>query len=294
MNPDGVIHGNYRCNLSGVDLNRHWEAPNPFKHPTTHAVKRWMHALAQQRPILLYTDFHGHSTMKNFCLYGCSEENEGGVKPVKEEEIPDVKHSHVAIQNREMEMGIDSFHSKGSSAGAAVMANGWKGKERIFPMMLAARAPDYFPFSACKFSVLKKKRSSARVVFWRELRIWNSFTMEASFCSSSSGPLKGRHYNTTDYEKMGALFCQTIWDWIAPNQSEVAKAIQSVTKILVGTDKESKGSGGRKKKRTSPSTKGGAIASVRVFTRQNSKGTSVVAKSGARAKLQLKRKGSKR
>ena len=22
MNPDGVIHGNYRCSLSGVDLNR--------------------------------------------------------------------------------------------------------------------------------------------------------------------------------------------------------------------------------------------------------------------------------
>jgi len=22
MNPDGVIHGNYRCNLQGVDLNR--------------------------------------------------------------------------------------------------------------------------------------------------------------------------------------------------------------------------------------------------------------------------------
>lgn len=22
MNPDGVIHGNYRCALSGVDLNR--------------------------------------------------------------------------------------------------------------------------------------------------------------------------------------------------------------------------------------------------------------------------------
>jgi len=22
MNPDGVIHGNYRCSLSGMDLNR--------------------------------------------------------------------------------------------------------------------------------------------------------------------------------------------------------------------------------------------------------------------------------
>lgn len=24
LNPDGVIHGNYRCSLLGVDLNRKW------------------------------------------------------------------------------------------------------------------------------------------------------------------------------------------------------------------------------------------------------------------------------
>ena len=24
LNPDGVIHGNYRTNLSGIDLNRVW------------------------------------------------------------------------------------------------------------------------------------------------------------------------------------------------------------------------------------------------------------------------------
>lgn len=24
VNPDGVIHGNSRCNLAGLDLNRNW------------------------------------------------------------------------------------------------------------------------------------------------------------------------------------------------------------------------------------------------------------------------------
>lgn len=24
LNPDGVIHGNYRTNLAGIDLNRVW------------------------------------------------------------------------------------------------------------------------------------------------------------------------------------------------------------------------------------------------------------------------------
>ena len=28
INPDGVIHGNYRTNLSGKDMNRYWEDPS--------------------------------------------------------------------------------------------------------------------------------------------------------------------------------------------------------------------------------------------------------------------------
>lgn len=30
-NPDGVIYGNFRCNLAGVDLNRSWSNPNKVK-----------------------------------------------------------------------------------------------------------------------------------------------------------------------------------------------------------------------------------------------------------------------
>jgi len=28
INPDGVIHGNYRCSLIGRDLNRRWKNPS--------------------------------------------------------------------------------------------------------------------------------------------------------------------------------------------------------------------------------------------------------------------------
>lgn len=34
MNPDGVINGNYRTNLSGHDLNRRWAHPRRYLHPT--------------------------------------------------------------------------------------------------------------------------------------------------------------------------------------------------------------------------------------------------------------------
>lgn len=30
-NPDGVIHGNYRCSLAGCDLNRRWKKPKRVK-----------------------------------------------------------------------------------------------------------------------------------------------------------------------------------------------------------------------------------------------------------------------
>ena len=34
LNPDGVIVGNYRCNLAGVDLNRTWDTPSRKLNPT--------------------------------------------------------------------------------------------------------------------------------------------------------------------------------------------------------------------------------------------------------------------
>lgn len=39
LNLDGVINGNYRCNLSGVDLNRQWIDPSRKLHPTIYHTK---------------------------------------------------------------------------------------------------------------------------------------------------------------------------------------------------------------------------------------------------------------
>jgi murein tripeptide amidase MpaA len=39
LNPDGVIHGNYRCSLLGCDLNRKWLLPNKYLHPTIYYSK---------------------------------------------------------------------------------------------------------------------------------------------------------------------------------------------------------------------------------------------------------------
>ena len=39
LNPDGVINGNYRTSLAGVDLNRRWDNPDFELHPTVWKVK---------------------------------------------------------------------------------------------------------------------------------------------------------------------------------------------------------------------------------------------------------------
>jgi hypothetical protein len=70
LNPDGVINGNYRCSLSGQDLNRRWKAPNKILHPVNFAVKKLIRSFVKEREITLYCDLHGHSRRKNIFMYG--------------------------------------------------------------------------------------------------------------------------------------------------------------------------------------------------------------------------------
>jgi murein tripeptide amidase MpaA len=45
LNPDGVIYGNYRSSLLGVDLNRRWKNPSKYLHPTIYYSKsliKWL------------------------------------------------------------------------------------------------------------------------------------------------------------------------------------------------------------------------------------------------------------
>ena len=74
LNPDGVVVGNHRCNLAGVDLNRRWGEPSKALHPTIYATKTLMHALRQDRELFLYCDFHTHSKRKSVFAYGTASD----------------------------------------------------------------------------------------------------------------------------------------------------------------------------------------------------------------------------
>ena len=70
LNPDGVIIGNYRCSLAGVDLNRQWLAPNSRTFPTNYHTKVMMKKTLDSRPIFFFCDYHGHSTNMNLFMFG--------------------------------------------------------------------------------------------------------------------------------------------------------------------------------------------------------------------------------
>eukprot|EP00516_Mucochytrium_quahogii_P011400 CAMPEP_0203787624 /NCGR_PEP_ID=MMETSP0100_2-20121128/2352_1 /ASSEMBLY_ACC=CAM_ASM_000210 /TAXON_ID=96639 /ORGANISM=" , Strain NY0313808BC1" /LENGTH=842 /DNA_ID=CAMNT_0050690191 /DNA_START=146 /DNA_END=2674 /DNA_ORIENTATION=- len=69
LNPDGVIHGNHRSNLAGLDLNRQWSDPCKDKSPTVFHLK----ALMRDKDVKLFVDMHGHSRMDGIFLYGCED-----------------------------------------------------------------------------------------------------------------------------------------------------------------------------------------------------------------------------
>ncbi|KAL2090083.1 hypothetical protein ACEWY4_014771 [Coilia grayii] len=82
LNPDGVYLGNYRCSLMGFDLNRHWQEPSLWAHPTLHAVKQLIVQMNQDPKVSLefYIDVHAHSTMMNGFMYGNVFEEEERVQ----------------------------------------------------------------------------------------------------------------------------------------------------------------------------------------------------------------------
>ncbi|XP_069619268.1 cytosolic carboxypeptidase 3 [Ranitomeya imitator] len=71
LNPDGVIVGNYRCSLSGRDLNRNYKSRLKDSFPSIWFTRNMIRRVMDEREILLYCDLHGHSRKQNVFMYGC-------------------------------------------------------------------------------------------------------------------------------------------------------------------------------------------------------------------------------
>lgn len=59
LNPDGVIVGNYRTSLSGVDLNRVYKVPRADLFPTIYHTKKLIAEVMSERKVS-HISAHGH------------------------------------------------------------------------------------------------------------------------------------------------------------------------------------------------------------------------------------------
>ncbi|XP_022252667.1 cytosolic carboxypeptidase 2-like isoform X3 [Limulus polyphemus] len=76
LNPDGVVVGNYRCSLTGRDLNRQYQSSLKEAFPTAWYLKNLLTRMQRDHDILLFCDIHGHSRKYNSFIYGCDSKKE--------------------------------------------------------------------------------------------------------------------------------------------------------------------------------------------------------------------------
>lgn len=175
LNPDGVIHGNYRCSLAGVDLNRQYNRPDQALHPTIYTLKSLIASTCEHRGVSLYLDLHGHSQLKNVFLYGCDHSETFYNRAICKEQQTD-----------------EDINKKLFS--------------RLFPKILTTVSntinsqsgkcdKGYFSYEDCVNTVQKNKKSTGRVVCWRNLHVRASYTVEISFCGN------GNNSDINNYKK---------------------------------------------------------------------------------------------
>lgn len=273
LNPDGVICGNHRCSLSGVDLNRQYLAPSHVYHPAIFHLKQLVASLNAdlQRKIFLVCDAHGHSRMMNVTLYGCA---------------PDADHKHFGRAKFPSKQRLKTQKSKVSSKSTALstkvklaamdallpsyaIESLFVDRFKLFPMLLALRAPNMFSMDQCVWSFSKQKEGTARVVFWRQFNIQNAFTMESSFCGAAlaNSSLKGFHFNVEHYLQMGAKFCGALFD-VSAETTEAKQRLLSAVKHLKANIQTYVPNGGEEEN----STRGASSSTKKMRSRKARKG----------------------
>jgi hypothetical protein len=72
LNPDGVVAGNFRTSLFGKDLNRLFKAKDTTLLPEIEMARTIFTNCSEiyKRRLLLFLDYHGHSTRKNAFVLG--------------------------------------------------------------------------------------------------------------------------------------------------------------------------------------------------------------------------------
>jgi hypothetical protein len=74
VNPDGVIHGNTRAELTGIDPNRVWKKTSKTITPAIHYIKKKI--LKSPGQVSMILDLHSHSKKLGCFFYGNYEQSD--------------------------------------------------------------------------------------------------------------------------------------------------------------------------------------------------------------------------
>ena len=173
LNPDGVIHGHYRNNILGKDLNRMWQEPKDNETPTIFYLKK---LISVSKPFF-FCDFHGHSNMPNCALYCCT--------PTKKK-----KNRFYNFTNG----NIKSYHFY---------------EEKVF-MRLMEEESKYYQKSGEKYNIQKSKLKSARGVIYNEFNVYFSYALETGLMAKWN---KQNAINNINNELMVKLEPSTISEY---------------------------------------------------------------------------------
>jgi hypothetical protein len=100
-------------------------------------------------------------------------------------------------KERELALFCD-FHGHSRRKNIFMYGNNFTEKPdatRVFPFILS-KICDFFSFEYSRFSMHKSKEATARIAIYKEIKIPNIFTLEASFSGSDIGSLKDQHFTT--------------------------------------------------------------------------------------------------
>ena len=184
LNPDGVIHGHYRNNILGKDLNRMWQDPRENTTPTIYYLKK---LISINKP-LFFCDFHGHSNMPNCALYCCSPPKK---KKNKFFNQPNALRSH-------------RFY-----------------EEKVF-MRIFEEDATYYQKSGEKYNIQKSKLKSARGVIYNEFNVYFSYALETGLMAKSNKQNISNNNNIIvklepstidEYYQIGADFINGLFKW---------------------------------------------------------------------------------
>ena len=192
LNPDGVIHGHYRNNILGKDLNRMWQDPRANITPTIYYLKK---LISINKPIF-FCDFHGHSNMPNCALYCCS--------PPKKK-----KNKFFNFPNG----NIKSYHFY---------------EEKVF-MRIFEEEAKYYQKNGEKYNISKSKLKSARGVIYNEFNIYYSYALETGLMAKWSKQSIGNNINNNlmvqlepstinEYYQIGCDFVNSFIKWNIKNK----------------------------------------------------------------------------